>query len=79
MRKFLPLCGLTLFFTASALAAAKWNGAGWYQVSDMVMVGNQIERGPYESKDLCLATLPENQKDIDYSCMYLSERPDWDE
>lgn len=55
---------------AAALAAPKWNGAGWYQIEDMA-IDAWIYLGPYASEDACKATLPANDDEAEYYCQYL--------
>ena len=72
---------LTLAFMAcmSAVAAdSKWTSPGWYQIED-TFVGPFLLAGPFGSQDACEATLPKNTEDYGYDCMYLDERPDWDD
>ncbi len=65
-------------FAAAAVAAPKWNGAGWYVVLEDV-AGAYVETGPYATKEACEAALPASSDDESYGCEYLSTRPGWDE
>lgn len=60
-----------------AWAAPKWNGAGWYQISDDPD-RIKILAGPFGDQDTCNATLPANDQDAEYYCSYLEARPSWD-
>ena len=60
-----------------AVAAAKWNGAGWYQIEDFGDIGG-IYAGPFATKEACDATLPAADEEAEYYCQYLETRPNWD-
>ena len=64
--------------TAMAHATPRWNGVGWYVVGED-MGGGWVEKGPFASKEACVAALPADTEDEIYGCEYLVTRPDWDE
>jgi hypothetical protein len=63
---------------AVAVAAPKWNGAGWYVVAEF-MGGAWLEKGPFASKDACESAKPPYTGDEVYNCEYLSARPGFDD
>jgi len=71
-------CLAAFLFAAAAFAAPVWTAPGWYQIADTI-VGPFVWRGPFASENDCRATLPPNEEDADFTCEYLSERPDWDD
>ena len=62
---------------AAASAEAKWNGAGWYQVEDVIDDG-WIYAGPFGDKDGCEASLPADDDMSEFYCEYLATKPAWD-
>jgi hypothetical protein len=75
-RLIVTLLALTLG-ASNAFAASRWNGAGWYQVSDDPD-RIQIIAGPFSDEGTCKATLPADNADFEYYCNYLEARPSWD-
>lgn len=74
-RSLIVLASIAL--SAAAVAASGWTTPGWYQVADTI-VGPFVWQGPFTDESSCRATLPPNEEDADYTCVYLTERPDWD-
>lgn len=69
---------LAMTLATAAQTAPVWTAPGWYQVADTI-VGPFVWKGPFATEPDCRATLPPNEEDADYTCAYLSERPDWDD
>lgn len=63
--------------SAAAAADVHWNGAGWYGIADAIDFG-WIETGPYQDKESCNASLPDDDDEVEYYCEYLATKPNWD-
>ena len=75
----IALAAFTVMALATAaIAAPKWNGAGWYVVGED-MGGGWVETGPYASKEACDSARPADNEDEMYYCEYHATRPAWDE
>jgi hypothetical protein len=70
-------CLLLVCAAAAATAAAKWNGAGWYQIEDVFDDG-WIIAGPFSDKGSCDASLPADDEEAEFYCEYLASQPSWD-
>ena len=94
MKTLLPLLAIAILTAATAQAAGRWHGAGWYQVvehrrSDMPAWKFIYHDAPFASEAECLKTLhgdytdpgvDEEDSDTfnDFSCEKLETQPDWD-
>lgn len=78
MHRGLAVIVASVLSAASAWAAPNWSEPGWYQVADTI-VGPLVWKGPFSDEASCVADLPPNEEDADYSCEFLKERPEWDD
>ena len=82
-RVVLVIAALALSLDAVAAASlVHWNGAGWYQIEDVVIDGawqdGWILAGPFDSKTACEEKLPGGDKTFERYCEYLESKPSWD-
>jgi hypothetical protein len=77
MKAIAIFAGLLIAATAAS-AASKWTAAGWYQIGDD-FVDAWILAGPFGDEASCNATLPPDDDDGDYYCVYLDSKPTWDD
>ena len=69
-----------LFLSGASSAhaeAVQWNGMGWYVTADNPG-GVWLVKGPFADEGNCKASVPADDDDAIYGCVYLSERPDLD-
>jgi hypothetical protein len=94
MRIVVPIIAIIILAAPAAMAGHPWSGAGWYHVVEVSAAGRRILKtltgGPFADESSCLANLPRDYTSPgddagdpdefnDYSCLFLSSRPDWDD
>jgi hypothetical protein len=78
MKLYLTSIAVLLLAAATASAAPKWKGAGWYQLRGHLEYAPSIHAGPFDDDKACKATLPPDEAKYFYYCTHLTSRPYYD-
>ena len=82
MRARLALAAMTAavmtLIPTTVSADVPWTGPGWYVTYTEMGFDTEVAAGPFSTQGDCQATLSNypNTKDADYSCEYLTQKPD---
>lgn len=68
---------VSTLMVGAALADIKWSGPGWY-VDASAFFAIFLVRGPYQSKEECERTIPNDGQHKASACDYYGSPPDWE-